>query len=66
MSNLTLNFDEKAERNLEALKKHYGATSKAEVIRKALVLLKIASEIEETEGELIARKGGKEAKIIVR
>lgn len=67
MSNLTLNLDEKAEKSVEQLKKHYGASSKAEVIRKALALLQVAAEIEDSKGELIARKGGVgESKIIVR
>lgn len=66
MSNLTLNLDKKAVKEIEALKQHYGASSKAEVIRKGLALLKIASQIEDTEGELIARKGDRESRIIVR
>jgi len=67
MSNLTLNLDDRAEKSIEQLRKHYGATSKAEVIRKSLALLQIAAEIEDTGGELIARKAGTgESKIIVR
>lgn len=66
MANLTLNLDKSMEKEIEALKKHYHATSKAEVIRKSLALLKIASQVDETQGELIARKGDKESKIIIR
>jgi len=66
MSNLTLSLDETAEQTLQRLKTHYRVGSKAEVIRKALTLLDIASEIEETKGELLARKGDKETRIIIR
>lgn len=66
MSNLTLNLDKTAEETLQRLKNHYRVGSKAEVIRKALTLLDIASEIEETKGELLARKGDKETRIIIR
>jgi Arc/MetJ-type ribon-helix-helix transcriptional regulator len=66
MSNLTLNLDRKAEKSIDALREHYGATSKAEVIRKALALLQVAAEIDASKGELLARKNNKETKIIVR
>lgn len=66
MSNLTLNLDSKAEKSIESLREHYGATSKAEVIRKALALLQVAAEVDSTNGELVARKDNKETKIIVR
>jgi hypothetical protein len=65
MSNLTLNLDEKAEQTIEHLRKHYGASSKAEVIRKALTLLKVAAQVEDEDGHLIARKNGKETEIIL-
>jgi hypothetical protein len=66
MANLTLNLDKKAEKMIELLKVHYGATSKAEVIRKALALLQVVSEMEANQGELIARKGNRETRILVR
>lgn len=66
MSNLTLNLDKKAEKSINDLREHYGATSKAEIIRKALALLQVAAEIDVNKGELLARKNNKETKIIVR
>lgn len=66
MANLTLNLDKRAEKSIDQLRAHYGASSKAEVIRKALALLQVAAEVDETNGELIARKNNKETKIIVR
>jgi hypothetical protein len=66
MANLTLELDNKAERSIEKLKEFYGVMSKADVIRKALALLQIAAEVDETKGELIARKGNRETRIIVR
>lgn len=66
MGNLTLNLDKTAEKTIERLKNHYQAGSKAEVIRKALTLLDITREIEETKGQLLARQGDKETRIIIR
>lgn len=66
MSNLTLNLDERATKSLEDLRTHYGATSKAEIIRKALALLQIAARVEDEKGQLIARKADKETEIVVR
>lgn len=66
MSNLTLTLDKKAEETVEKLKEHYGATSKAEIFRKGITLLNIARQVEDTHGELIARKGDKETRIVVR
>lgn len=66
MANLTLNLDKKAEKIIQELRSHYGATSKAEIIRKAIALLQVVAEIETGKGEFIARKGGKETRILVR
>ena len=66
MANLTLNLDKNAEKIIEKLKTHYGATSKAEVIRKALGLLQVVAEIEANHGELIARKDNRDTRILVR
>lgn len=66
MPNLTLNLDEKAEKNINRLKKRYGVSSKAEVIRKALTLLSIVARNEDEKGELLMRKGDKDTKIIFK
>lgn len=55
MSNLNLHLDKKAEQSIEDLKQHYGAGSKAEVIRKALALLQVAARIEKGHGTLYAK-----------
>ena len=55
MSNLTLNLDKKAEQSIEDLKQHYGASSKAEVIRKALALLQVAARVQNGNGTLYAK-----------
>ena len=66
MSEITLQLDKKACASLRELMRHYQVTSKAEIISKAIAVLKIASHIDKTEGELFARKGARETKIIVR
>jgi len=66
MSLTTFKFDEKAERTINYLKDHYGAASKAEIIRKALSLLHIAAQIEDNKGKLIAKRDNEEQIIIIR
>jgi hypothetical protein len=62
----TFNFDSKTEQTIEHLKKHYGASSKAEVLRKAVALLDLAAEIEDKKGKLIAKRNNEEQEIIIR
>jgi hypothetical protein len=56
----------KMDKTLEELKEHFGASSKAEVLRKAVALLKIATESEAPDGSIIIRKDGEEQKIIIK
>lgn len=66
MTELTLKLDQKASESIIDLMSHYGVVTKAEIISKAIAVLKIASYIDKTQGELFARKGAHETKIIVR
>jgi hypothetical protein len=66
MTDLILQLDKRASESLKELMTHYRVSSKAEIISKAIAVLKIASHIDKTEGELLARKGTRETKIIVR
>ncbi len=66
MSELTLEFDRKAYDSIKELMTHYKVNSKAELISKAIAVLKIAAHVDQTHGELFARKGNHETKIIVR
>lgn len=66
MALVTFKFDTKIEKMVEKLKQHYGATSKAEVFRKAPALLNVAAEVEDDHGKIIAKKGELEREIIVR
>jgi len=66
MTELILNLDKRATDSIKDLMSHYRVGSKAEIISKALAVLKIASHIDKTQGELVARKGSHETKIIVR
>ena len=63
---LTLNFDAKAIQTINSLMMHYKAKNKAELIAKALTVLKVAAQVDTTGGELIARKGKDETKIVVK
>ena len=52
MGQTTFNFDAHTEEVIEGLKMHFHATTKAEVIRKALALLEFAKKTYETGGEV--------------
>ncbi len=66
MAATTFNIDAKMDQTLEELKVHYGATSKAEVLRKAIALLNIAKDAEEQDGSLVIKKGNETVKVMVR
>lgn len=62
----TFNIDEKMGQSLEKLKEHLGASSKAEVLRKAVALLVIATESEAADGSITIRKDNVDQKIIIK
>lgn len=65
MAELTLELDPQASESLKELMTHYKVSSQAQVITKALAVLKIAAYVAKTQGELLARKGTHETKIVV-
>ena len=67
MAVTSFNVDAKLDQTLEDLKKHFGASSKAEVLRKAVALLKVASDNEQPDGSIVIRIGqNKDMKVLVR
>ena len=66
MAVTTFNIDEKMGQTLEELKEHFGASSKAEVLRKAVALLKIATDSEAADGSITIRKNDVDQKIIIK
>jgi len=54
------------DQTLEQLKEHYNASSKAEVIRKAVALLKVVTENEQDDGSLIIRRNNEDVKVLVK
>lgn len=62
----TFNIDAKMEQELDALKAYLGAASKAEVLRKAVALLKIAKEYEAADGSIIIRNNNVDQQIFIR
>lgn len=65
MTQINLELDKKASESLNELMKHYNAGSRADIISKAIAVLKIAAHVGKTGGELYARKGNHETKIVV-
>jgi metal-responsive CopG/Arc/MetJ family transcriptional regulator len=63
MNEVTLQFDQDATKSIDDLMAYYKVTSRAELISKAISMLKVAAYIGSTQGELIARKNGQETRI---
>jgi hypothetical protein len=67
MAVTSFNVDERLDQTLEELKRHYSASSKAEVLRKAVALLKVVQENEQQDGSIILRNSENEdVKVLVR
>ena len=63
----SFNIDPKMDQTLDKLKEHYGATSKSEILRKAVALLNVASRSEQSDGSVVLRQqDGQELKILIR
>jgi hypothetical protein len=65
MTELNLELDNVAIKTINRLMNHYKTNSRAEIIKKAVSLLTVAAYIDKTDGQLIARKEGRESTIIV-
>lgn len=63
----SFNIDSKLDSTLESLKKHFGASSKSEVLRKAIALLDVAATHQNDDGSLTIRQNDKkDTKVILR
>jgi hypothetical protein len=62
----SFNIDERTDRTLEELKTHYGASSKAEVVRKAIALLNVAKAAEQPDGSVVIMRGADQVRVIVK
>ena len=68
MAATTFKFDSRTNNVLEELREHYGASSKAEVLRKAIALLDIAAEAEDNNQQVVvvSPDGSDRRQVIVR
>ena len=66
MTELVLELDKQACESMNDLMRYYHIGCPADLISKSLGVLKIAAHIDKTDGELIARKGTHETKILLR
>lgn len=66
MTEITLEVDQKASDSMNELMTHYKISSRAELITKAIAMLKVAAYVSQTGGALYARKGNQETQLIVR
>lgn len=62
----SFNIDAKTDKALENLKQHYGASSKAAILRKAIALLNVAKRCEQADGSLILRHDGQDITVQMR
>lgn len=65
MTELNLELNQTAENEIKKLMEFYQVKTRAELITKALAVLRVAAIVRQTEGKLIARKGDKETTISV-
>ncbi len=66
MVELTLVYDSNTESIIRRLKEYWKLNDEAEVFKKSLGQLRIATAVDSTNGELIARRGTDETKINLR
>jgi len=66
MIELNLELDSSASQTIHELMHYYNIRSRAELVSKAIDLLTLATHVDKTNGELFARKGTHETKIILR
>jgi len=61
----TFDFDPKLVKVIDQLKRDMNASSRSEVIRRAIALLKVASQTEKEGGEVVIKKGNKVRQVVV-
>jgi len=66
MATTSFTIDTKLDATLETLKEHFGASSKAEVVRKAIAMLSIVSKNEDEDGVVTIRKNGQDIKVVLK
>lgn len=68
MATTSFKFDSKTNQLLEQLRQHYGASSKAEVLRKAIALLDVAAEAEQQDQQIMveSKDGKQKRQVLVR
>ncbi|HAC32967.1 MAG TPA: hypothetical protein DCF45_00455 [Gammaproteobacteria bacterium] len=68
MATTSFKFDQKTSKVLENLRDHYGAASKAEILRKAIALLDIAAEADDKKQKLVieSEDGSTKREIVIK
>lgn len=66
MTEITLELDREATQSIDELMCHFKVDNRAELISKAIAMLKVAAHVGKTGGSLYARKGNQETKLIIR
>jgi hypothetical protein len=66
MTEITLRYDHDTESKIKSLMKYWGYKDEAELFVQTLTHFLLMTAVDSTDGELIARKGTHETKILLR
>jgi len=66
MAATTFNFDEKTGQVLADLQERLGASSQAEVLKRAVALLDIAADYKDAQGSITIQKDEDDKKIVIQ
>ena len=66
MTELTLRYDNNTKEKIDSLMKYWGYKDESELFKRSLNDLLLITAIDSSHGELIARKGKDETKILLR
>ena len=67
MAVTSFHIDPKTDQTLDDLKRHDQTTSKAEILRKAIALLRVARRSEQDDGSIVMRqRSGQDLQVFVR
>lgn len=66
MTELTLRYDDNTDNKIKSLMKYWGYKDESELFTQSLTHFLLMTAVDSTDGELIARKGTHETKLILR
>jgi hypothetical protein len=65
MAELTIRYDDYTDNEIQKLKNYWNLKDEAEVISKSIAMLRLITAVDSTDGDLVARKGAEETRILL-